>query len=109
LEQVENAETFHGYTDLVRVNGGVVAEPKRALASRDIRAAECSLHKLDALGDGATHTVHAGEDIVDVDPGAVSHPNATLGRVIDGELINSAGEGARKGQIRSETLKAFRL
>jgi hypothetical protein len=63
---------FHRYSDLVRVDCGVVAESERDLASRVTWAMESSFGDLNALRDGAIHTIYSGDDVVDVDPGATS-------------------------------------
>jgi hypothetical protein len=40
---------------------------------------------------------------------ATGHHDMALGQVIDGELIDLAGDGAGEGQIGFGTLEAFRL
>jgi hypothetical protein len=70
---------------------------------------ERSFSKLDALYDGATHTIHSGDDVINVDPRATSRPDMALGQVVYGELVDLMDDGAGKAQIGSGTLRAFCL
>lgn len=61
------------------------------------------------LGNGADHAIYPGDDIVSADKGGTGRPNMALGGVVDGEFVDPAGDGAREGQLRSGTLRAFHL